>query len=239
MATKKVTQLATASSAADLDLVMIVDVADTAMSPDGTNKQITKANLLTGIGGGGGLLVSGGARIQVSTTTDNGSLCIGWGGSLGFNYYVWSSSIGANPLTTGGDLGTPGTTQIASVTISSVVNTMFVAASSGTATFSVIQEFDSSAEVAGVVMRYMIWKADAGLVTALENGTGGAGLTATLVASAKLTVPASSQSIKPMVVTSTNGVAIAKGDIIFGCTVYDGTVTGTQYFPMNLSIYTV
>ena len=50
MATKKVTQLATATSAADLDLVMIVDVADTAMSPEGTNKQITKANLLSGAG---------------------------------------------------------------------------------------------------------------------------------------------------------------------------------------------
>lgn len=52
MATKKVTQLATATSAAATDLVMIVDVADTAMSPEGTNKQITKANLFTGVGGG-------------------------------------------------------------------------------------------------------------------------------------------------------------------------------------------
>tara|TARA_R110000868_G_scaffold287189_1_gene547596 strand:- start:1038 stop:1577 length:540 start_codon:yes stop_codon:yes gene_type:complete len=48
MATKKVTQLTTATSAADLDLVMIVDVDDTAMSPEGTNKQITKANLFSG-----------------------------------------------------------------------------------------------------------------------------------------------------------------------------------------------
>ena len=47
MATKKVTQLTTATSAADLDLVMIVDVDDTAMSPEGTNKQITKANLFS------------------------------------------------------------------------------------------------------------------------------------------------------------------------------------------------
>ena len=52
MATKKVTQLTTATSAADSDLVMIVDVDDTTMSPDGTNKQITKANLFTGVGGG-------------------------------------------------------------------------------------------------------------------------------------------------------------------------------------------
>lgn len=231
MANKKITELTALTTAASDDVLAIVDVAGA------ETKKITVANL-TG-GGGGGLLVSGGARLQVSTATDNGSICIGWGGALGFNYYVWSSSIGTNPLTTGGDLGVPDSTQIASVTVTSVVNAMFVAASSGTATFSVIQEFDSSAEVSGVVIRYMIWKADAGLVTALENGTGGAGLSATLVASAKLTVPASSQSIKPMVVTSTNGVAIAAGDIIFGSTVYDGTVTGTQYFPTNLSIYTV
>jgi hypothetical protein len=51
MATKKVTQLATATSAAASDLVMIVDVADTAMSPEGTNKQITTSNLLAGAGG--------------------------------------------------------------------------------------------------------------------------------------------------------------------------------------------
>jgi len=50
MATKKVTQLATATSADAADLVMIVDVSDTAMSPEGTNKKITKANLITGGG---------------------------------------------------------------------------------------------------------------------------------------------------------------------------------------------
>ena len=59
MATKKVTQLGTATSAADLDLVMIVDVADTAMSPEGTNKQITKANLFAG-GGSDHLIFNGG-----------------------------------------------------------------------------------------------------------------------------------------------------------------------------------
>jgi len=62
MATKKVTQLGTVTSAADLDLVMIVDVADTTMSPEGTNKQITKANLLSGVGG---------ILTQVSTTVNN------------------------------------------------------------------------------------------------------------------------------------------------------------------------
>ena len=62
MATKKVSQLGTATSAADLDLVMIVDVDDTTMSPEGTNKKITKANLLTGVGG---------ILTQVTTTVSN------------------------------------------------------------------------------------------------------------------------------------------------------------------------
>ena len=101
------------------------------------------------------------------------------------------------------------------------------------------QEFDSSAEVAGVVMRYMMWKCDTATVLALTNGSGDSGsLTATLVASAKVTVPASSQNIKPMVVTSSNGVALAAGDLVFGTTVYDGTVTTNQYFPTNVQMYT-
>jgi len=62
MATKKVTQLATATSAAATDLVMIVDVADTAMSPEGTNKQITTTNFLAG---------AGGLLTQVSQTVSN------------------------------------------------------------------------------------------------------------------------------------------------------------------------
>tara|TARA_R110000787_G_scaffold163949_1_gene277088 strand:- start:622 stop:1182 length:561 start_codon:yes stop_codon:yes gene_type:complete len=63
MATKKVTQLATATSADAADLVMIVDVSDPAMSPEGTNKQITKSNL-----GIGGLLT------QVATVVNNAAV---------------------------------------------------------------------------------------------------------------------------------------------------------------------
>lgn len=68
MATKKVTQLTTATSAVDADLVMIVDVDDTTMSADGTNKKITKANLLTGIGGG--------ILTQVETVVNNAAVLL-------------------------------------------------------------------------------------------------------------------------------------------------------------------
>jgi hypothetical protein len=62
MATKKVTQLATATTAAASDLIMIVDVDDPAMSPEGTNKQITTTNFLAG---------AGGLLTQVSQTVSN------------------------------------------------------------------------------------------------------------------------------------------------------------------------
>tara|TARA_R110000822_G_scaffold764_1_gene3385 strand:+ start:2613 stop:3266 length:654 start_codon:yes stop_codon:yes gene_type:complete len=75
MATKKVTQLATATSAADLDLVMIVDVADNAMSPEGTNKQITKANLLSGVGGGVTQILEG-TNVTISPAGGTGVVTI-------------------------------------------------------------------------------------------------------------------------------------------------------------------
>mgnify|MGYP003656015307 CR=1 FL=1 len=68
MATKKVTQLTAATSAVDSDLVMIVDVDDTTMSPEGTNKKITKANLLSGIAGGDDhFIFNGGGYLSTSS----------------------------------------------------------------------------------------------------------------------------------------------------------------------------
>ena len=231
MANKKITELTALTTAAATDVLAIVDVAGA------ETKKITVANL-TGGGGGGASVVTGGGRVQVSTSYDNGAFCLGWGGALGFNYYIWSLSIGTNPLPTSGDLGTPGTTQMVSLNLTTVTNCMFIAPSDGIATTSIVQEFDGSSEVSSQVMRYMVWKADASLVTALEDGTGGSGFTATLVASAKLTVPSASQIVKPMTITSTNGVSVSAGDILFGSTVYDGTLTSNRYFATNISIYT-
>mgnify|MGYP003114589196 CR=1 FL=1 len=239
MATKLTDLAALGGTPALNDLFTVVDVSDTSGGAAGTSKKVTYANL--GIGGGGssgGNIISGGARMNISTAQDAGAKCMIWGGSLGFCYYIWSSNAGDNPLTTGGDLGTPGSTQM-TVDLDSITNGLFRVPNAGTASLFVNQEFDSSAEVAGVVMRYFMYKCDSATVTALENGTGDTGsLTATLVASAKVTVPASSQNIKPMVVTSSNGVSVSAGDLVFGCTVYDGTVTTTQYFPTNIQMFT-
>lgn len=236
MATK-LTDLAALGTTPDSgDFLTVVDVSDTSGGAAGTSKKVTYANL--GAGGGGGNIISGGARINVATNQDAGSKCMMWGGGLGFCYYIWSANAGDNPLTTGGDLGTPGTTQM-TVDLDQITNGTFRVPVAGTAGVYVCQEFDSAAEVSGVVMRYMMWKCDAATVLALTNGTGDSGsLTATLVASSKLTVPASGQAIKPMVVTSANGVALAAGDLVFGTTVYDGTVTVTQFFATNIQMFT-
>jgi len=234
MANQKVTDLtALGATPANDDVLYIVDTSATA------SKKVTYANLIAGAGaGGGGSIVNGGARHSVTTSNDAGAFCIMWGGTLGFSYYIWSSGAGVNPLGTGGDLGTPGSTQM-TVDLDQITNGLFNVPAAGTATTFVTQEFDASSEVQGVVMRYFMWKCDAATKTALEAGTGDTGsLTATLVASSKLTIPASAQNTKPMVVTSSNGVALAAGDLVFGTTVYDGTVTTTQYFPMNVSMYT-
>lgn len=236
MATKLTDLTELATTPATGDFLHIVDVADITGGADGTSKKVTVARLT---GNDRTSVVTGGARVQVNQSYDNGAFCLGWGGSLGFNYYIWSASIGTNPLPTSGDLGTPGTTQMVSLSLTTVTNCMFIAPSDGIVTTSIIQEFDSNAEVKSQVMRYMVWKADASLVTALEDGTGGSGFTATLVASAKLTIPASSPVTKPMTVTSTNGVSVSAGDILFGSTVYDGIVTANRYFATNISIYTI
>jgi len=233
MANQKVSDLtALGGTPANDDVLYIVDTSATA------SKKVTYANLMGASGGTAGVIAAGGARITIGTSNDAGTQCIMWGGTLGFTYYLWTSTAGANPLPSGGDLGTPGSTQL-TVDLDDISNGVFRVPLAGTAGVYVCQEFDSSAEVAGVVMRYMMWKCDSATKTALENGTGDTGsLTATLVASSKVTVPASSQSVKPMVVTSTNGVALAAGDLVFGTTVYDGTVTTNQFFPTNIQMFT-
>ena len=238
MATKLTDLTALGATPASGDFLHVVDISDTTGGAAGTSKKVAYSNVGGG-GSSGGLVTAGGGRLTVFTSSDAGVICIGWGGSLGFSYYVWSNFLGTNPLTTGGDLGTPGTTQLTTLTLQNTTNCMFTVPVSGVATLNVTQEFDSSTEVQGHVMRYMVWKADATMVTALQSGSGGAGLTATLVASAKVTIPALNQSKRPMTITSTNGVSVTAGDLLFGCTVYDGTLTTTQYFATNVSIYTV
>ena len=149
MATKKVTQLTTATSAADLDLVMIVDVDDTAMSPEGTNKQITKANLLSGVEEY--FTVNGGANL--AQTAENAlPLGVSTGESTSFSYITTFAipkdcrlvSVNSASQTDGGatDLSAYKPTSDALVSTFTALGTIQVAShrATGTHTFT----FDSS-----------------------------------------------------------------------------------------------
>ena len=88
MATRKITQLTElAATPHDDDEFIIVDVSDTSMSPEGTNKRIKASNLPTG-GGGGSATFDASTSLRV-----NASYFEDWyygNGSYGWNYVNWN-----------------------------------------------------------------------------------------------------------------------------------------------------
>jgi hypothetical protein len=76
---ERLTDRPTLVTSADGDLIHIVDVSDVTDSAQGTSKQITKANLFSGFGGGGGTTNAGDltsgvlldARVQQSNVTQH------------------------------------------------------------------------------------------------------------------------------------------------------------------------
>ena len=88
MATRKITQLTELAEAPhDDDEFIIVDVSDTTMSPEGTNKRLKASNLPSGGGGGSRVFdVSNSFRANTSVQDDwyYGHSYYGW------NYIAWS-----------------------------------------------------------------------------------------------------------------------------------------------------
>ena len=89
MATRKITQLTElAATPHDDDEFIIVDVSDTTMSPEGTNKRIKASNLPTGGGGGSdtfSVSFSGRANLYATSRYYYGNSAYGW------NYVAWSA----------------------------------------------------------------------------------------------------------------------------------------------------
>jgi hypothetical protein len=90
MANKKITALSALTSAADDDVLAIVDVSETSVSSTGETKKITKSNLVSGLGsvtsvdvsgGSTGLTTSGGPVTSTGTITVAGTLAEGSGGT--------------------------------------------------------------------------------------------------------------------------------------------------------------
>lgn len=76
MAIRKISDLTTATSAADDDLVQIVDVSDTTYASTGTNKQIEVADLFAGRGGGTVTSVATGTGLTGGPITSSGTVSL-------------------------------------------------------------------------------------------------------------------------------------------------------------------
>lgn len=183
-------------------------------------------------------ITSLGGRLQIGTAQDAGEDNMVLAGGLGAHYYVWSTEafLSSNAVSSG--IGTPGTSTFSSGTGYNIINGLFRVLANGTATIAGTIEFDSNSEVQNQTMRFFVWKLDSSEVSALDNGTYDSSWSGTLVASTSVTVPGSSQNITPMRFKSTNGTSVSADDMIFATAVFDGTVTGTRYFPVNYQLYT-
>lgn len=76
MAIRKISDLTTATSAADDDLVQIVDVSDTTYGSTGTNKKIEVADLFAGRGGGTVTSVATGTGLTGGPITSSGTVSL-------------------------------------------------------------------------------------------------------------------------------------------------------------------
>ena len=76
MAIRKISDLTTATSAADDDLVQIVDVSDTTYGSTGTNKKIEVADLFAGRGGGTVTRVATGTGLTGGPITSSGTVSL-------------------------------------------------------------------------------------------------------------------------------------------------------------------
>lgn len=185
---------------------------------------------------GGGLaqqFVLGG-RCGVNTSVDAGAGYVYMAGSLGANYYNWTSTDAGKSFQ---GAGTPGTSTETFTSYTALTNGTFKINKSGTAYMTGIVEFPSQAEVQGEDLHFFLWKVPSGAVTAMNNGTYvGSTITCTLVASDTVRVPLASQNIIPMTFEATSQT-VSEGDYVFAAISFDGTVTGTRYFPINYSVY--
>lgn len=76
MAIRKISDLTTATTAADDDLVQIVDVSDTTYGSTGTNKKIEVADLFSGRGGGTVTSVATGTGLTGGPITSSGTVSL-------------------------------------------------------------------------------------------------------------------------------------------------------------------
>ena len=211
---------------------------------DGTAGQVLQTdgsgNLSFATGGGGGnssfSLISAGGRVTIGTGSDNNARILVLGGSLGVNYFNWTTVM-SNSTPSFTSLGTPGTSTTQGVPYNTN-NAAFVSPKSGKISMTGTIEFSSASETAGAQMFLYIFKYPSSLVTAMANGTYVASTAMTLVGSTSVTAPSSAQNIIPMSFTCGGNITANSGEYFFGAFAYRGTVTGNRYFLINYNLFT-
>jgi hypothetical protein len=184
-------------------------------------------------GGGADVILSGGGKVEMTTSSDASARALLFGGADGFNDSNWN--VLAGPNSPGSSLGTPGTTTLSCDPVS-VMNALFRSPKSGDINISGTVKFSAGTNSSTNTF-VRVYKVPAAFVTDMENGDDpGTSISCTLVAAIQVDTPSLNVDTRPRNYISTNGVSISSGDYVFATYSYRGRLTSTQYFTHNFQL---
>ena len=190
-----------------------------------------------GAGSARSLITAGGGRILIGTSSDSGLRGLVLGGSIGFNYYNWTTQMRYSNIVNLSGLSTPGTT-IENISPYYANQGAFQALASGDVVIQGTIEGPNSTDIYSQFLYIYVFKVPAAIVTAMGNGNAQNNTNYSLVASAQCRMPASSATTRPQSFISSNGVSVSQGDWIFAAVTFDAAVTSNRYFNINFQMYT-